>query len=805
MLHDLRYAVRMLLKSPGFTAVAVLTLALGIGVNTAVFSIVDAVWLRPLPIPDASHLLVIYTSGKNSQGAYLKGATSYPDLLDYRAGAPAVSGIAGFDNRGSILRVGDESVMLNTCVVTGNYFTVLGVSALHGRTFTEEEFQRSDVQREVVISYSVWQKYLGGDPKVVGRNIHLSGNDYMIAGILPKEFRGTELPGNPDIYMPEVVWGRQELVDRGYAHFNLLARLKPGIELRQAQAQMNTVAQRLAVAYPKHWTGRVISLQWEPKSRDEADAAHYASLFLPIAALVLLIACANVAGLLLARGETRRHEIATRMAIGASRLRVVRQMLTEGFLLGILGVCAALLAASWIVGILPVLVPPEVAAAIDFRLDYRAVAYSIIAGLVAVIAFALAPAVQSCRLSLVSELKESQGAGTSRSRVWLRTALITGQVAFSVVLLIGAGLLVRTFINVARRDLGFDSREQALIIQVSPGNRRSFYDAYPQLLARIEAIPGVEQASLGNRAPLADYNTGWMRTVYVPGMQLGPDEQGIRINMSVVDGGYFRTLGMRLLRGRTFGPQDQPRSQCVVMLNEAAARRLFSTGDAVGQHLRFDGPSGTDCEVVGLVQDAKYNTVTEDGRPYMYVAFAQERDGDIALLVKTRTDAGSVLPLVRRELKAFDGDMSVFDTATMAEHMRAALYGQRTAAQLVTVLGLLGLTLAVVGLYGILAFHVNSRRHEIGIRMAIGAQPGAMFRMIVGRGLLLTAMGLACGAAGAIAISRLLAGLLYGVSTHDPLTYVAVALLLATTAVVASILPARRAASVDPIVALRYE
>ncbi len=808
MLNDLRYGLRMLGKSPGFTIVAVLTLALGIGANTAVFSIVDALWLRPLPIPDAEHLVVVYTSGKSSQGDYLKGPTSYPDLQDYRAGAPAFAGIAGYEDRGAILRVGDDSVDLTTCVVTGNYFSVLGVDALHGRTFTEQEFQGADIPHEVVVSYSFWQKYLGGDSRVVGSNIHLTGRDFVIAGVLPKEFRGTELPGNPDIYMPEKVWGPGELVSRANSRFNLVGRLKPGIDLRQAQAQMETVALRLAAAFPKERTGRVITLQWEPDSRDDSETAQYARMFLPVTALVLLIACANVAGLLLARGETRRREIATRLAVGASRSRVMRQLLVEGLVLSLLGMGVAVIAALWIIGALPRLIPPDLAAVIDFRLDYRAVAFTALSGLVALIVFAMVPAFQSWRLSLVSELKEGGAAGTSAPRMWLRSALIVGQVALSVVLLTGAGLLVHTFWKVARRDLGFDSRAQTLIIQFFPGRNRpgvSFYDAYPQLLQQIEAIPGVERAALGNRVPLEGKNSGWKRTVYLPGMQLAPNEQGLPINISDVDGSYFQALGMRLLRGRTFTAQDQPGSQRVAIINEAAARRLFSGTDPLGRHFRFGGPNGEDCEVVGLVQDARYNTVTEDSRPYVYTAFAQEREGDIDLVVKTRVAAGSVLPLVRRELRAFDNDVSIFGVLTMAEHMRSALYSQRTAAQLVGVLGLLGLILAVVGLYGVLAHYVNRRRHEIGVRMAIGAQPEAVFRMVVRRGLSLAVIGTVIGTSVAFAVTRLLADLLFGVSPHDPLTLTAVALVLMIVAGLAAAIPARRAAHVDPMVALRYE
>ncbi len=806
LLQDVRYGLRMLRKAPGFTTVAVLTLALGIGANTAVFSIVDALALRPLPVPDARHLVTIYTSGKTSRGAYLTGPTSYPDLADYRAGAPAFSAIAGFENRGSLLRVGDETVMLLTCVVTENYFSLLGVNAVHGRTFSEQEFQTPDFPREVVISYSLWQKYFAGDPKVVGSNIRLTGGDYVIAGILPKEFRGTELTAAPDIFMPAVVWGREEMAARSNARFQLLARLKPGVDLRQARAQMDTVAQRLAAAYPKERSGRVITLQWEPETRGGMRNLGY--IFLAVAALVLMIACANVAGLLLARSETRRREIATRMAIGANRLRLTRQMLTESLLLSLLGLGVAVLVALWVVNALPGILPTQVAMmGIDFRLDQRAVAFAFATAFFSLIVFGVAPAVQSCRVSLVSELKEGGAAATAPGRAWARNVLIIGQVALSVVLLTGAGLLVRTFIKASRQDFGFDASSQMLLLQILPGSRESaaqFSTSHPQLLERIEAIPGVERASLGNRAPFADYNGGWKMTVYVPGMQLGPSEQGVPINVGRADGNYFPALGMALLRGRTFGSRDQPKSQRVAILNETAARRLFPGADPLGQHFRFGGPNGQDCEVVGIVRDAKYNFVTEEIMPYMYVPVTQQ-GGDTVLLVKTRVAAASVLPLVRREIKAFDSTMSIFSVVTMTEHIRAALYVQRASAGLVLTLGLLGLTLAVVGLYGVLSYYVNRRRHEIGVRIAVGAQPGAVFRMVVRRGLLLATIGTVLGIAGALAGTRFLADLLFGVSPHDPLTLVVVTGLLLLVAVLAAAVPARRATKVDPMVALRYE
>ncbi len=805
LLGDLRYGLRVLRNSPSFTIVAVLTLALGVGANTAVFSIVDALWLRPLPIDDAKHLVVVYTSEKTSRGDVPNGPTSYPDLVDYRAGAPGFAGIAGFDSRGSLLRVGDQSILLLTYVVTENYFSVLGVKALHGRVFTESEFRGADLPREVVVSYGFWQKRLGADPAAVGRSIQLTGSAYTVIGVLPRGFYGTQLPISPDIYTPALVWGRNELVDRTYAHFYLFGRLKPGVDLRQAQAQLDNVARHLAAAYPKERAGKVVTLAYEPATRKLTLGV----LFLGIAVLVLLIACANIVTLLLARGETRRREIATRLALGGTPRRIVRQMLAESLLVALAGMAVAIVAALWVIRALPGLLPAEAAMlGLDFRLDYRAVVFSFSAAMFALIVFGVAPAIMSWRVSLVPELKEGGGAGPSRARTIGRNALVVAQVALSVVLLTGAGLLVRTFIKAMQQDPGFDSSADALILQILPDRSRGavgFDESYPGLLERLATIPGMESAALGNRVPLADSGGGWRRTVYVPGMPLAPNEQGVAINMGAVDGGYFHAVGMRLLRGRTFGVQDGRGTPRVVILNQAAASRLFPHVDALGQHLRFRGPAGPDCEVVGILGDAKYNSITEQTLPYMFVPYAQEGGGDTTLVIRTRVAAASVLPAVRRAIRAFDSNTSIYGTATMSEHMRAALYSQRMAAQLVAILGVLGLCLAVVGLYGVLAYYVNRRRREIGVRIAIGAQTDAVFWMVVRRGLWLAAVGIAVGTSCAVAVTRLLSDLLFGVSPRDPVTLAVVAAVIAVATLVTSSFPALRATRVDPIVALRCE
>ncbi len=815
MLHDLRYAVRTLLKSPGFTVVAVLTLALGIGANTAVFSVVDAFAFRPLPVKDPNRLVQIYTSMNTSRGQALQGQTSYPDLLDYRA-AKSFADVAGYDDRGMIVRIGDESAALPTSPVTSNYFSLLGVSALYGRVFTEQDFRSDNTPPVVVVSYNLWRRLLGSDPNVAGRPITLNNRQFIVMGVLPKDFHGTEPLRAPDIFIPAEVWGREELVSRDNAHFGLIGRLRDGVDVRQARAEMDTIAEQLAAAYPKSRKGRVITVCsfWTcgggGRAEDRQGLWVVGGLLLLIPLAVLLIAAANVAGLMLARAETRRREIATRMAVGASRSRLIRQLLTEGVLLAAVGLAAAMLIAVWCINAFPALLPEFMQSAADFRLDVRALAFASFVALVSVLVFGLAPALQLCRVPPITELKEGGGAGTASARAWTRTVLIVGQVALSVVLLTAAALLVRTFLNAQQQNLGFDRHGQVVMMQIAPwmGNSASesrFREKYPEMLQRIEAIPGVERASLATRAPLSMYGGGASKLIYVPGMRLAPTQEGVPINFDVADGNYFQVLGTRLLLGRAFSVHDQANSQRVAILNETAARRFWPKGDPVGQHFRFGGREGQDIEVVGVVEDGKYSDIVEVTRPQIFLPYTQYSLGDTMLLVRTRLGAGSLVGSIRRAIREFDPNIAIFETLTLEQHMRIALFAQRVMAQLVIVLGLLGLGLAVVGLYGVLAYYVNQRRHEIGVRIAIGAQPSAVFRMIVRRGLVLAGIGIGIGLAGASAVTRLLEGMLYGVSAQDPLAFASVAVVIALVVVAAATIPARRAARVDPMVALRYE
>jgi putative ABC transport system permease protein len=816
--QDLRYGFRVLRKSPGFTVVAVITLALGIGANTAVFSALDALVFRPLPVKAPGELVHIFTSYQTGLGEDLLGETSHPDLQDYRE-ATGFAGIAGYDRRGMIMRLGEESAGLPAAVVTGNYFSLLGISALHGRLFGEEEFRAADAPAVIVVSHHMWQRYLGGDARAIGRQLLLNNRPFLVLGVLPKDFRSTEPLYAPEIFVPAEVWGRGEMVERENARLYLVGRLRPDVDVSQGRAQLDTIAQGLAEAYPKWRRGRVITVcsQYDCGGggrpaviRGEVQTA---AGIQAVALMVLLIAATNVAALMMARGESRRREVATRMSIGASRSRIAGQLMTEGLLLAALGLLAAVLVAAWIVSFLPGLLPPDFETIADFRIDARVLLFASVGAMLSVVVFALAPALQSGRGSLVSDLKEGSATGTGPARILTRTALIVGQIAVSFVLLTCAGLLVRTFFKAQeRQSLGFDPLAQVLLLEIKPGlagSAKNFFDHHQDLLAGVEAIAGVERASFATRAPFSDYGGGAFGRVYLPGMQLAPNETGVRVNFDVADGNYFQVLGTRLLRGRTFDSRDQSKSPRVAILNETAARRFWPSLDPVGQHFRFGlfrgGSEGDDYEVVGIIEDGKYSRTIEATRPQIFVPFTQYSLGDVMLLVRTSVPPESVAPAVRRRIRDFDNQMPVLNIITLRSHMRFALSEQRLLVQVVAGLGLLGLTLAVIGLYGVLAYYVGRSRHEIGVRLAIGAEPASVFRMVVRRGLLLASIGIAIGAVMTIAVTQLMQELLYRVSPRDPVTLAAVALMLAGVAALSACIPARRAARVDPVNALRCE
>jgi predicted permease len=811
--QDFRYGARVLAHAPGFTAIAVLTLALAFVANSVIFSCVDAILLRPLPVHDPGQLVRVFTKINPSRGKDVVGDSSYLDYLDLQKQSNTFAALAFYERRGAVLVTEDERILLAANVVSGNYFTLLGVQAHRGRLFTEEDVQAASAQRLVVISYGLWQRRFGGDPKIAGQQIRLSSGFFTIAGVAPREFRGLDLGFSPDIWMPITSWPgvRDEMGDRGSRSLEMIGYFRPGRRMNEAQAELETIGRQLASAYPKTNADRTLTVKSEIESRRTGATALLGSVLFVVAGMILLIATANVAGLLLVRAERRHKEIAVRIALGAGRIRLVRQALTEGLLLAALGAAAASLLAVWIIHLIPGLMPTmEIPLGFDFRFDARVLGFTVGVSLLAVLLFGLVPALRTSKVNLTEDLKERAAPfGHGTRRVSLRDIVVAGQVGMSLLLLIVAGLLVRTTWKAQSMDPGFSTKQNMLLLDVSPGmwgyDSNRTRQLYSQILTQVGTLPGVERASLVQRVPLSPSGGGATRSVFIPGMELSPGEDGVAVHYTVTGPQYFETMGTRILRGRAFTDQDASSGPGVALVNETFARRYWPGRSPLGQHMLIGGRQGRDCEIIGVVQDGKYIDITEAPSPYLFLPLSQVMAYDLTLLVKTAGDPRVLIPTIRQELRAVDKNISATTVLTLAEHMRFALFSQRTSAMLVGGLGLLGLFLATVGLYGVVSYSMNRRIHEFGVRLALGAERRDILKLVLGRGLRLALIGVVFGFAAAIAATRLLAGLLYGVSATDPLTFAGVGLLLIMVLLIASYIPARRAIRVDPVVALRCE
>jgi len=813
LLQDLRYGFRMLRKSPAFSVITILMLALGIGANTAMFSIIDAIALRPLAVEEPVRIVRIGNS--KVSGAYdANDASSWPEFQDFRAGVHALAGVAGSDRRGILLRRGNEAQRLLANVVTPNYFEVLRVKPVVGRVFSEGELTRPDAPHMVLFSYAFWDTQYNSDPQIVGRTVVANGVDCLVLGVLPRDFRGTELFLNPEIYVPLPTWdamggGRQEYFARDYRQLQLFGLLRVGATAEEAQTELAEIQKRLAEQHAKTDSYRHITVKLDADAKGERTRAITVVLF-GISGLVFLIACANATNLLLARGEVRRKEMATRLSLGASRTRLLRQSLTESLVLALAAGMLACLLAGWVIRVLPALMPPMGFSAgtigVDFRMDARVFAFALLSSLLAVILAGLFPAFSATRVSLTGTIKE-QAASEAGGHGYLRNGLVVSEVAISAVLLIATGLLLRTLVVVHGLDPGFDTKRNMLIATLDSGgySMPQVRGYFRRVLERLLGVPGVQSTAFASRIPMWISGGGANRVVWVPGIHPAPGEEGVHIGFAVVTPGYFSTIGTRLVRGRPITSQDQENSVPVAVVNETAARMLWGGAEAVGQHFKIGGPAGKDVEVVGVAQDGRYSDLTEKQRAYMFMSLYQESWGDSVLIVRTMGEPGAMASTLRQELAAIDHNVAVLSTITMEEYMRSALFEQRSEVQLTSILAALGLILASVGLYGVVAFMVTRRTHEIGIRLAVGAQSRNVFIFVLKRGLVLTGAGLGIGLGFAAVLSRYLATLLYGVSPSDPLTYGGVIGVVLAVALVASSIPARRATKVDPIMALKSE
>ena len=847
MIQDLRYGIRMMLKHRGFTCAAALTLALGIGANTAIFSLIDAVLLKRLPVKDPERLVLLRHA--NSRGT--ENTFAYRTYEQFRDQNQVLSGVLAYHALRLTVSVdGQPEPAVAGQLVSGNYYSVLGVNAALGRTILPDDDRAPGESPVCVISFDYWQRRFAGDPAVVGKTIHLRGAPFTIIGVSQQEFFGLEVGSSMDISVPLTM--RQQVTEEG-AYFAVMGRLRPEAPMPQAHASLSLLYQQLCAEYAAtNWMVKGGFPNWleeklvlDSASRGLSELRWQFSrpllMLMSVVALVLLIACANVAGLLLARAVARRKEIAIRLSLGGARLRLVRQLLTESVLLAGLGGLLGLLFASWGTRLLlPLLSQGEIPAHLNLRPDVRTLAFTAAVAMLTSMLFGLAPAFLATRVDMNSALKNDASGFATGSRVASMTfgkMFVVSQVALSLLLLIGAGLLVRSLRNLQQADAGF-ARENVLVTKLEPAGSRyktpELAARYDELLKRVGGIPGVKLASLVGYSPMSrrewlvlGQSPEWARApMSVQGYtsQLGEE---MWINWMQVYPNSFATLGIPLLAGRDFGPQDSqvwrpgPCSSAaqVGIINESMARRFFGNESPIGRRFGFAPARPVQCpdgvlrgaagaiEIVGVVKDVKYTSLRNEGREMFYLPFHQANTGygEMTLVVRTADDPMAVATSVRRETRALDPAMPMFEVETLATQVAASLREERLLASLSSGFGLLSLLLSCLGLYGILSYTVARRTNEIGLRMALGADRRNVLWLVLRDALQLVLLGVALGAPAALAAGRLISSQLFGISAIDPIAIGLATMALLIVAAVAAYLPARRATRVDPLVALRYE
>jgi predicted permease len=818
LLQDLRYAVRMLIKTPGVTAVAVVTLALGIGANTAIFSGVNAFLMRPLPVPDPDRLV---RPIEVAEDRGVSDEISYPDFVDYRNQATSFTGLAAEDMVQAALNTENQNDVIWGQAVSGNYFAVLEVKPAMGRPFLPEEDGARGAHAVVVVSDSLWRRRLGSDPNIIGKAIQLNARQYQVIGVAPDFFRGTKFGLAMDFWAPiamvEELRSATGLLESRDSHWmNVVGRLKPNVSLSQASAEMNAIAQRLNQSYSnERATGTQAKVLSELEGRwSEANLVikTAGAIAMAIAGLILLIACANVANLLLARGAARRKEIGIRLALGASRPRLVRQLLTESLVLSLLGGGLGLLIAYWATQLMQGMIPVLDYNVINdfFSLDSRALLFTIAASVATGILFGLAPALHSSNPQLVPVLKgtsESEQRGKTR-RLTLRNSLVVAQIALSLMVLVCGGLFIKSFRKAQSIDPGFNTTRNALLISMNPllvgyedEKARNFYQ---RVIEQAKALPGVEAAGLTRLVPLGDSSNS-TGPVLREGETLARGSAGRDVMTTVVSPGYFDAMQIPFIEGRNFDDRDQQKTQKVIVINQKLAQILWPGESAVGRRILIGADSKDPLEVVGVVKTGKYRSLAEDPKPYFYSVLSQRRPAAMTLVLRTNGDPLAVVGSVRTALKAIDQQVPMFAVKTMPVHLSWALWGPNLAATFSLAFGVLALMLSAVGLYSVMAYVVSQRTREVGIRMALGANRRDVLRMVTGQGMKLAVFGVLLGLVMAIALSKVISSLLIGVSSYDVATFAVVSGLLTFVALIACYLPARRATKVDPLVALRYE
>jgi macrolide transport system ATP-binding/permease protein len=807
--QDLRYSLWTLLKKPGFTFVVVTTLALGIGANATIFTWIKAVLLASLPgIEQPEKLVEIWGATRNNSAL----SSSYVDYLDYRDQNKVLSGLIAHQVLPLNLGRSEKPERVWGAIVSGNYFDVLGVRALIGRTFLPEEDRTPNTHPVVVIGYGLWERRFGADPNVLGRTITLNEHDFTIIGVAPKDFASPFAGLALDVWTPVmmkdyVARPHFSLADRGSRWLMVMGRLKPGATVAQAQANIAGIASHLEQEYPQtneQMGVAVYSVMQSPFSLKQ-DMRPALGILMAAVAVVLLIACANVANLLLARAASRRKEIAVRLALGGSRGRLVRQMLTESFVLASLGAALGLAIAFWTARSLAAFLPPYASRA-SFATRPDAVVFAFTLGLTVIttLLFGLAPTLHASKQDLVTAMKDNTATvGRGPRKVSLRHALVITQVALSMVALISAGLFVRSLREAYKADPGFDPHG-VLLASFDPF--LSGYDEsrgrefYRRLVERVSAVPGIQSSTLARRLPLTDGGIAFANVV-IDGYAPAKDED-MRLNYETVGPLYFQTMRIPFVHGRDFDERDQEGARGVVIINETMARRYWPGGDALGRRIKLTKDW---LEIVGIAKDVKNRSLSEAPQPFLYLPLLQDYRSNMILVARTAIEPEQMSQSVRAEVAALDPEIPIFDFKTLEEHVGISLYLQRMAATLLSIFGLLALSLAAIGLYGVMAYSVSQRTRELGIRISVGAERRDVFKLILGQGLAMSVVGLLAGLVAALAVTRLTARLLYGISATDPVTFIVIAVLLLGVTLLACYFPARRATKVDPMIALRFE
>jgi putative ABC transport system permease protein len=803
LLQDTRYGARMLRKSPGLTSVAVLSLALGMGAISTIFSFVNGIMLRPLPYPESERLVLL------DETAFKRGSpsmnVSFPNFVDWRQQNHSFEDIACYTTGGFIIAPGaggNEPEQLKGAFVNQGLFEILGVAPILGRTFTADEDQ-PDHDQVVILSYGLWQRRFGADPNILGQTLTLNNRQRVVIGVMP---RGFQFPEVAEAWGPLAlntkIWTR---TDHGLLS---IARLKPGVTLEQAQAEMIQIASNIEALNPVTNEGLSVALT-SLRAGLVGDYKKALLILLGVVAFVLLIACVNVANLLLARATARQKEIAIRAALGANRRRIFRQLLTESLLLGLISGALGLMLALWGMDLLLAAIPIDIPFWMKFDLDGRVLGFTAACSLLTGFVFGTVPALEASNPDLNETLKEGGRSGAGSGRHRLRSLLVVAEIALSLVLLVGAGLMMRSFMSLQSVNAGINPSGVLTMYVALPGakyrppeKRIAFFS---QLLDRVRAIPGVESAGTNTGLPLAGNN--WGRSLTVEGFPVLPVGEAPAINHCLVSPSYFSAMGIAILKGRDFDERDTRESPKVTIIDERLAREYWPDVDPIGKRIRFGPPEDNEPwhTIVGVVGDVRHERLDALTRKTVYLPFAQMPIGGSSLAIRSSGRPENIAAAVRAQVKELDPDLALTQVMPMAEVVARSVWQQRLYTALFGVFAAVALILATVGIYGVMSYAVTQRTREIGLRMALGAQRQDVMKLVVGQGVVLAALGVGAGLIAAVGLTRLMSSLLFGVTATDPLTFAAVSVLLAGVALGACFVPARRAARVDPMVALRYE